>query len=194
MLSASCSALARCPPARGGTATRPAARRATLVARGKSTAVDLNGEPHEVIESLAARCGGALEAGGGGCKIGSGRGRSRHRRRCLPCACRHLRSLHGIVSLPSRIVGGTHGGLTAEIPFAVLQLSLPPTCLPLSLSCSDDILHHFTTQFMHSAHETRSKKLADLMQVCCIYRCNRLLTVSGRKAAECVSCLSKRYS
>lgn len=30
---------------------------------------------------------------------------------------------------------------------------------------SDDILHHFTTNFMHSAHETRSKKLADLMQV-----------------------------
>jgi CBS domain-containing protein len=33
-----------------------------------------------------------------------------------------------------------------------------------SLAASDDILHHFTTHFMHSAHETRSKKLADLMQ------------------------------
>ncbi|PRW45446.1 partner of Y14 and mago-like [Chlorella sorokiniana] len=61
-----------------------AARRLPLAPpRGKSTAVDLGGEPHEVIESLAA---------------------------------------------------------------------------------SDDILHHFTTHFMHSAHETRSKKLADLMQ------------------------------
>lgn len=40
-------------------------------------------------------------------------------------------------------------------------------CSPPEPARSDDILHHFTTHFMHSAHETRSKKLGDLMQARC---------------------------